>query len=396
MWSFNAGGVTFSIDELGNPFFKGTIAASGFTNDELTIDSAGNVDSTGTFRFGGAADNFVDFNGTQLVIDTPELSVDGSGNATFGGELSAATGVLGNPAGNRVEYDGVNLIVETPDFSVDASGNASFSGSIDINSNFVVDSSGNLISEGTFLFGDTATDKTVEFDGTELIIGDAVKLKGADAYNNDSIYIRDVQVNPPNTLTTQTTGSGVLSSSDNTEGSWFVDADGGGQVISRYTLSDQSGIRLFDGNKTIKFKARYNPGTFATATVDVDFARIGWGQGPNGFDWDYIAVFLETKRHDLGGFSDTRQRGVVIINNTTTYTTAWFNSTGVLEIIWVPIGGGDAEVTFLTNGSIRGTLTVASSLPTGVTFAPFFAESYAQGSSAGAQIRVGEFVFLQE
>jgi hypothetical protein len=130
MWAFDTQGVTFSIDELGNAYFQGDLEASTFTNGELTIDELGNLNSTGTFRFGGVADNFVDFNGTQLVIDTDNFSVDGAGNASFGGELSAATGVLGNPAGNRVEYDGTNLIVETPEFTVDGSGNATFSGEL--------------------------------------------------------------------------------------------------------------------------------------------------------------------------------------------------------------------------------------------------------------------------
>jgi len=130
MWSFNAAGVTFSIDELGNPFFKGTIAASGFTNDELTIDELGNVDSTGTFRFGGATSNFIDFNGTSLTIDTPELSVDGSGNATFGGALSAATGTFGDPAGEYIEFDGTNLTINTPQLNVSDTGNATFSGEL--------------------------------------------------------------------------------------------------------------------------------------------------------------------------------------------------------------------------------------------------------------------------
>ena len=81
----------FSVDAAGNATFSGDITAATFTNDELSIDSDGNVDSTGTFRFGGAANNFIDFNGTQLVIDTPELSVDGSGNATFSGTLDASS-----------------------------------------------------------------------------------------------------------------------------------------------------------------------------------------------------------------------------------------------------------------------------------------------------------------
>jgi hypothetical protein len=48
------------------------------------------IQSNGNFHFGGVADNFVDFNGTQLVIDTDNFSVDGAGNATFSGDVSAS------------------------------------------------------------------------------------------------------------------------------------------------------------------------------------------------------------------------------------------------------------------------------------------------------------------
>jgi hypothetical protein len=54
------------------------------------------IQSNGNFHFGGAANNFIDFNGTQLVIDTDNFSVDGAGNATFSGSLDAAGGVLGD------------------------------------------------------------------------------------------------------------------------------------------------------------------------------------------------------------------------------------------------------------------------------------------------------------
>ncbi|WP_461533420.1 fibronectin type III domain-containing protein [Sinomicrobium sp.] len=99
------------------------------------------IQSNGSFHFGSSANNFIDYNGSKLAINTDNFTVDPQGNATFSGnlngasgtfsgELQAATGVLGNPSGNRVEYDGTNLIVNTPEFSVDASGNASFSGEI--------------------------------------------------------------------------------------------------------------------------------------------------------------------------------------------------------------------------------------------------------------------------
>jgi hypothetical protein len=67
------------------------------------------IGGDGNFHFGGASDNFIDFNGTQLVIDTENFSVDGSGNASFSGELQAATGVFGDKAsGQFLEFaDGV-------------------------------------------------------------------------------------------------------------------------------------------------------------------------------------------------------------------------------------------------------------------------------------------------
>lgn len=99
------------------------------------------VKSDGQFHFGGVGDNFIDWNGSKLAINTDNLVVDPAGNATFSGslsgadgtfsgELQAATGVLGNPSGNRVEYDGTNLVIESPNLGLDGSGNLSLSGDI--------------------------------------------------------------------------------------------------------------------------------------------------------------------------------------------------------------------------------------------------------------------------
>jgi hypothetical protein len=52
------------------------------------------IGGDGNFHFGGASDNFIDFNGTQLVIDTDNFSVDAAGNATFSGDLNAAEGTF--------------------------------------------------------------------------------------------------------------------------------------------------------------------------------------------------------------------------------------------------------------------------------------------------------------
>lgn len=95
MWSFSAAGVTFAIDELGNPYFKGTIEASGFSNDKLDIDEQGNLVSTGTFSFGDVAGGeHVDFDGTNLSISTPFL------------QFGPASAVLGNEAtGEYIKYE---------------------------------------------------------------------------------------------------------------------------------------------------------------------------------------------------------------------------------------------------------------------------------------------------
>lgn len=65
------------------------------------------IQSDGSFHFGSDSDNFIDYNGTNLVIETDNFSVDASGNAVFSGELQAATGVFGDEGtGEYIKYEG--------------------------------------------------------------------------------------------------------------------------------------------------------------------------------------------------------------------------------------------------------------------------------------------------
>jgi len=70
------------------------------------------IQSNGNFHFGETANNFIDFNGTQLVIDTDNFSVDAAGNATFSGDITGSTitgGVVRTSvSGKRVELDGAS------------------------------------------------------------------------------------------------------------------------------------------------------------------------------------------------------------------------------------------------------------------------------------------------
>jgi len=85
-------------------------------NDELTIDSDGNVESTGTFRFGGVSDNFVEFNGTDLIAATPFLDFDADsvtlGNKESGQFLEFSGGVLQlGPKANIGSNDNITVTV---------------------------------------------------------------------------------------------------------------------------------------------------------------------------------------------------------------------------------------------------------------------------------------------
>jgi len=95
------------------------------------------IGGDGNFHFGGASDNFIDFNGTQLVIDTDNFSVDAAGNATFSGDITAAT------------------------FT---------------NDEFTIDADGNIESTGNLAIGDVAAGQSIEFDGTTLTLGSEVTI----------------------------------------------------------------------------------------------------------------------------------------------------------------------------------------------------------------------------
>jgi hypothetical protein len=65
------------------------------------------IGGDGNFHFGGDANNFIDFNGTQLVIDTDNFSVDGAGNASFSGDVSSGkTSLADTTAGYYLDSSG--------------------------------------------------------------------------------------------------------------------------------------------------------------------------------------------------------------------------------------------------------------------------------------------------
>ncbi|NWN92304.1 fibronectin type III domain-containing protein [Marinobacter adhaerens] len=87
--------------------------------------------SDGSFHFGGQSDNFIDWNGSKLAINTDNLVLDPQGNAAFSGELQAASGTLGDEAaGEYIKYENNHLTMNTKHLKIDANGSATYSGSL--------------------------------------------------------------------------------------------------------------------------------------------------------------------------------------------------------------------------------------------------------------------------
>lgn len=148
--------VKFGVDELGNVFVSGTITASSFTNNELSIDADGNLVSTGTFTFGDiVGENYVDFDGTNLIVETPFLSF-GPSSVTFGDAgtdqyitfdgtvVELGPGVTIGDNSNRTvtvgatgDYATINLALEALSRVVPAYTSGGFTATIEVASTYV-------------------------------------------------------------------------------------------------------------------------------------------------------------------------------------------------------------------------------------------------------------------
>ena len=89
--AFGTSGVSLiSVED--NSTGLATFAA--FESGRVQLNANANFFANGGFHIGGSADNFIDYDGLQLVIETANFSVDAAGNATFSGDLNAAGGTF--------------------------------------------------------------------------------------------------------------------------------------------------------------------------------------------------------------------------------------------------------------------------------------------------------------
>ena len=344
MWAFDTQGVTFSIDELGNAYFQGDLEASTFTNDELTIDELGNLNSTGTFRFGGGADNFVDFNGTQLVIDTDNFSVDGAGNAEFSGDITAATFTndelsidsdgnvdstgtfrFGGAANNFIDFNGTRLVIDTDNFSVDAAGNAGFLGTI--TGSTITGSTLQTSATGARVVISSATNALSTYDSSNVkvaSIGENVTVDGnskavsvfgeASAFQDYGIYGRHYSG-----------GRGMYGDSDGSGGEGVFGNSRSTTGTGRGVYGQSSGLSGTGGGGLGsayggRFTAAGNHGVYSIATDNVSYdfyaaggAGLNYGPFTGGHDcllsrqceFEIGDILIATGEFEKGGVSQT-------------------------------------------------------------------------------------------
>lgn len=157
MWGYNSAApigdkLRFGIDELGNAFFKGALEASSFTNDNLTIDVLGNLTSTGTFRFGGATGNYIEFDGTTLQLG-PNTSIGNNADVTV-------------TVGSGGDYATLNLAIEALSRTVPAYKNGGFTATINILTGTVLNEQINIVDVDLSWITITSDDAVVNVDTT--------------------------------------------------------------------------------------------------------------------------------------------------------------------------------------------------------------------------------------
>jgi len=298
--------------------------------------------------FGVESDEF--YGPVSHTVATTQVAVIGTNNA-----LATDADVATN-GGVQVDTNGIDAF--------DTGGDQTF----DLNA-----------ATGRLTAGNTTTERYIDFDPStgEFEFGRDTRLKGTDAYNNNSIYLHDSGISLDGYITAAT---GTNSSVTQTGGQYILKTDTAGGDFSRL------------------YKQLYRP--INTATWDKERSlkiRLFFGADMTNFS-----------AHILSGQLNFRQIGFKFINNnlygvhndgTTEYLTAAI-ATGIssteylLEAVYAPA----TNIKFYVNGTLQAT-TTATGLPSGITSAKFMfdASLYENGSPAASQtVAFGEYIVWQE
>jgi hypothetical protein len=255
---------------------------------------------------------------------------------------------------------------------------------IDVNGIDAFDSGGDQTFDlnaatGRLTVGDTTTEKYIDFDPStgDFVFGRDTKLKGTDAYNNDSIYLHDSGIS----LDGYTTVAVGTNSAVTQVGSQYIlETDTAGSDFSRL------------------YKTLYRPINTATWDRERNFKiRMYFGADMTNFSGHIITGQLGFRQFGFKFINDNLYG--VHNDGTTEYLTAAI-ATGIssteylLEAVYTPT----SDIKFYVNGTLQAT-TTATGLPSGTTSAKFMfdASLYQNGSpSISRTVTFGEYFVWQE
>jgi len=142
----------------------------------------------------GSATNYVQYNGSKVIVETDNFSIDSSGNATFSGGGSF-TGVVTVQSGSNVAI-GADKTQDALEASTTmGAGTLHLNGS---NANIAIGAATTWQSSGIQLqynqgsprvFIGSTVDKSLQLSNDELVIGDRVELVGVNGYNNNGVKL---------------------------------------------------------------------------------------------------------------------------------------------------------------------------------------------------------------
>lgn len=216
----------------------------------------------------------VDAPNNKFIVNTPDLAIDGNGNATFSGTLNAADGTFGGTLsaangtfnGSITVLDSSNhvifkadvpnkkVIINTADFSIDEYGNATFSG--DLNA-----------AGGTF-------SGTIE--GADLVLGGRNNTEGTLIVKNAS-GTTIATINNSGISASAGTFSGTLSAPTGTIGGFEIDSTGlastGTNTVGLDTLNGRVlvGQMIISGNYAQRISDIYTPLTLNIRSTNAAF-----------------------------------------------------------------------------------------------------------------------------
>ena len=367
----DANGVTGVDSVLGTVFTLPTDGsaptfASGVINSTIyNISTSGILRTASTVGDGSAASAGVLINDTGIKgfpanSSTPNFTL----STTDGGITSIKGSIGGWTIGSTTLANGTNMVIDSSNMYIGIKSSTFGAPGIQLQYN-----------SGTprFYVGNGGY-KSVQFDGTDVILGRDSKLLGADAYNNDNIYISGFlpwffyQDNSTGGGSFGTSADGIVASVASAGSAW-------GQWLRN--VGDSFTSFTWDNDRRVKYKV-YTPASTANQAV------IGTG-ARNASYTEFLGFVFETD-----GYIYSRSAGGS--SNTDTSLQTWSTSTYYeIEVVFDP---NAAEAYFYVDGTLKA--THSANLPSGTSSASVWTTILMTWTSGSSAVKVQELKFEQQ